>query len=109
MCEMKPSNCISSIMIVVLLLAPLAVLGAQDTQAALPAADLPTRVLRTGGWILVGTGVVLGLLGSVLLVEGFTTDNTDTAEHSKMFGISALVAGGLSAGIGIFLIKVPLR
>lgn len=106
---MKPSNCVSIMMIAVLLLAPLAGLGAQETQPGLPADERPSKAFRTGGWILVGTGAVLGLLGGVLLVEGFTTDNPDTADHSTMFGIGALVAGGLSAGVGIFLIKVPLR
>jgi hypothetical protein len=107
---MKSSNCVSILMIAILLLAPLAALGAQETQpGGLPADERPSKAFRTGGWILVGTGAVLGILGGLLLVEGFTSDNQDTADHSKMFGISALVAGGLSAGVGIFLIKVPLR
>jgi hypothetical protein len=96
-------------MIVVLLLSPLASLGAQETQPGLPADDQPSRAFRIGGWVLVGTGTVLGILGGLLLVEGFTSDNQDTADFGKMMGIGTLVAGGLGAGVGIFLLKVPLR
>lgn len=106
---MKHPRMVSALMIALLLLAPLASLGAQETQPGLPENNQPSKALRTGGWILVGTGAVLGILGGLLLAEGFTTDNPDTADHSKMLGIGALVAGGLSAGTGIFLIKVPLR
>lgn len=106
---MKPSNCVSVMMIAIVLLSPLAALGAQETQPGLPADERPSRAFRTGGWILIGTGALFGVLGSLLLVEGFTSDNQDTAGHSTMFGISSLVAGGLSAGVGIFLLNVPLR
>ncbi|MFH2114215.1 MAG: hypothetical protein ABIJ86_06895 [Spirochaetota bacterium] len=106
---MKPSNYVSIMMIVVLLLAPMVTLGAQEAIPGAPMDDRPSSAIRTGGWILVGTGALFGVLGSLLLVEGFTSDNPDTADFGKMMGIGTMVLGGLSAGVGIFLIKVPLR
>jgi hypothetical protein len=106
---MKASKNVAVVMITFLLLSPLAVVCAQETQPGLPAEQQPSKAFRIGGWILVGTGVVLGVLGTVLLVEGFTNDDQNTADFGKMMGIGALVTGGLSAGTGIFLIKVPLR
>ncbi|OHD75963.1 MAG: hypothetical protein A3J97_04270 [Spirochaetes bacterium RIFOXYC1_FULL_54_7] len=106
---MKSSKRIAVMLIAILLLAPLAGLGAQEAQPGLPAEDRPSRAFRTGGWILVGTGALFGVLGGLLLVEGFTSDEQDTADFGKMMGIGTLVAGALSAGVGIFLVKVPLR
>lgn len=91
-----------------LLIVPLAA-SAQENIPGAPLSDRPSQAFRTGGWILVGSGAVLGVLGGLLLVEGFTTDNPDTADFGKMMGIGTMVAGGLSAGVGIFLIKVPLK
>ncbi len=106
---MKASKNVATMMIIILLLAPLAAVGAQEAQPGLPADERPSKAFRIGGWVLVGTGALLGVLGTVLLVEGFTNDDQNAADFGKMMGIGTLVAGGLSAGVGIFLIKVPLR